>query len=96
MGHLPFDWPTPDGFPDGEEHWRAGLLPRWNFALSLAAGEIRGTRLEAGRLPERPGAVAAAVLGRALQDQEAAAFDRARSAGEAAALAFAHPEFQYC
>jgi uncharacterized protein (DUF1800 family) len=95
MGQLPFDWPTPDGFPDGEEHWRAGLLPRWNFALSLAAGEIRGTRMEAPAASASAVALASAVLGRALAEGERRTFARARSPEEGAALALAHPDFQY-
>ena len=47
MGQLPFAWPTPDGYPEGEEHWSARMLPRWNFALALAGNAIPGTRVEA-------------------------------------------------
>ena len=46
LGQLPFAWPTPDGYPDNEEHWSARMLPRWNFALALAANAIPGTRVE--------------------------------------------------
>ncbi|MCE7939636.1 MAG: DUF1800 domain-containing protein, partial [Chloroflexi bacterium CFX6] len=37
-GHVPFYWPTPDGFPDVKEAWSAssGLLARWNLGLRLA------------------------------------------------------------
>jgi uncharacterized protein (DUF1800 family) len=52
MGQLPFGWPTPDGYPDTEEHWSGRMLPRWNFALALAANEIPGTRLASPSLPE--------------------------------------------
>ncbi len=47
MGQLPFAWPTPDGYPEGEEHWSARMLPRWNFALALAGNAIPGTRVAA-------------------------------------------------
>ena len=37
MGHIPFYWPTPDGFPDVKTAWSAStvMLTRWNFGLSL-------------------------------------------------------------
>jgi len=95
MSQIPFDWPTPDGFPDGEEPWSAGLLPRWNFALSLARGEIRGSRVDIAADAE-PRHAAESVLGRALDAPERKAFCRLPSAREAMALALAHPEFQYC
>ncbi len=40
MGHLPFAWPTPDGYPDRDEAWVRSLMPRWQFALALAAGRL--------------------------------------------------------
>ncbi len=45
MGHLPFAWPTPDGFPDTAEPWMTTLIPRWQFAVSLARGELAGVCL---------------------------------------------------
>jgi len=45
MGHLPFSWPTPDGFPDTAEPWMTTLIPRWQFAASLARGELAGLRV---------------------------------------------------
>jgi uncharacterized protein (DUF1800 family) len=52
MGQLPFGWPTPDGYPEGEEHWAGRMLPRWNFALRLATNAIPGTRVETDTPPE--------------------------------------------
>ena len=40
MGHSPFGWPAPDGFPDSVNNWGDALLPRWNFASALMT---RGT-----------------------------------------------------
>lgn len=39
MGHVPFQWPTPDGYPDHKEAWASsiGMLTRWNMGLSLCA-----------------------------------------------------------
>jgi hypothetical protein len=52
MGQVPFAWPTPDGYPDGEKHWSARMLPRWNFALALASNSIPGTRVESDAATE--------------------------------------------
>ena len=44
MGHVPWYWITPDGYPDVKEAWSASsvMLTRWNFGLSLAgAGDGR-------------------------------------------------------
>ncbi len=40
MGHIPFGWLTPDGYPDVKEPWSSavGMLSRWNMALALATG----------------------------------------------------------
>jgi hypothetical protein len=45
MGQAYFGWPTPDGYPDRDAPWSGNLLPRWQFALALARGEIKGTTL---------------------------------------------------
>ena len=42
MGQAYYAWPTPDGYPDRDEPWTGNLLPRWQFALALARGEITG------------------------------------------------------
>lgn len=44
LGQVPFNWPTPDGYPDYAGWWMttSGMLNRWNFALRLAAGDLRG------------------------------------------------------
>lgn len=50
MGHLPFYWATPDGYPDVAEYWSGLLLPRWNFAFSLLNGNISGVSVDAATL----------------------------------------------
>ncbi|HET7011942.1 MAG TPA: DUF1800 domain-containing protein [Anaerolineales bacterium] len=45
MGQLPFAWVTPDGPSDEAGPWKGGLMPRWQFAMDLTAGKIKGTRL---------------------------------------------------
>lgn len=39
LGQLPFNWPTPDGYPDKQDYWAStgGLLNRWRLSfISLA------------------------------------------------------------
>jgi uncharacterized protein (DUF1800 family) len=50
MGQAYFSWPTPDGYPDLATAWQGNLLPRWQFALALAAGEIQGTHIDLHQL----------------------------------------------
>lgn len=42
MGHYPYSWITPDGFPLDNNYWAGGLLERWNFAFKLVKGEMAG------------------------------------------------------
>lgn len=104
MGQLAFAWPTPDGYPDRSEVWQGNLLPRWQFALALARGEIAGTRIDLANLLRVSGAsdlemlldrVGALLLGAPLPSPERDALAAAlRSAGaqdipEAAAVVVA-------
>jgi hypothetical protein len=43
MGQIHYGWPTPDGYPDRDGPWTGNLLPRWQFALALLRGEVKGT-----------------------------------------------------
>jgi hypothetical protein len=40
MGPGPFQYPTPDGYPDRTAPWLGTLLWRWNFAFSLASNRV--------------------------------------------------------
>lgn len=67
MGHAPFEYPTPDGYPDEEVPWLGTLLWRWRFASALAANAVAGTRIDERQLLERSGsreALTAHCLGR--------------------------------
>src|SRR4029077_17786044 len=67
MGHAPFTYPTPDGYPDTAAPWLGTLLWRWNFAVALSENEIKGTRSDLAVLREKAGgdaAVMAHLLGR--------------------------------
>lgn len=43
LGHAPFTWTTPDGFPDDQQAWlsTSAQLSRWNFGLGVADGTHR-------------------------------------------------------
>jgi len=68
MGQLPFQYPTPDGYPLEAQPWLGTLLWRWNLALALEAGELKGTTVSRDALETRLGGraeLAAHLLGRA-------------------------------
>jgi len=52
LGQPLYGWPPPDGFPDVSKKWAANLLPRWNFALALAGGQIEGVNVPMDKLME--------------------------------------------
>lgn len=96
MGHVPFRWPTPDGYPMEGEHWHATLLWRWKFALALANNRINGTRIERAALQRAIGsdyALMASVLNRQASTEEKEA---ALQSGDGLALLLASPAFQRC
>ena len=97
LGHAPFQYPTPDGYPDEPQPWMATLLWRWRFAAELAANGLKGTRIDSGRLRKAAGgtdfAVASHVLGRAPSESEIAA---AQQCASPLALLLASPAFQMC
>lgn len=66
MGHLPFTWRAPNGFPDSAAFWSGGLLNRWNSWSNLFGnpGDF-GVLVPLGSLdPLRPGADRNRVRGR--------------------------------
>ena len=95
LGHAPFRYATPDGYPEEASHWQSTLLWRWNFAAALAANRIKGTRIDPDGLVRRVGgeaALGALVLGRRpTRDEEAAC----QASGAGLALLLASPAFQY-
>ncbi len=42
MGHSPFNWLAPNGYPQSFEYWGGLPLLRWNFCAALANGSITG------------------------------------------------------
>ena len=96
MGHMPFRWPTPDGYPAAAAHWRATLLWRWNFALALANNQIGGTGIARAHLQDRIGSdvgLMATLLGRQPRAEESDAWLKS---GDGLALLLASPAFQRC
>lgn len=91
MGELPFDWPTPDGFPDDEATWTGRLAARFRFAAALASGSVAGTSIPSALRDETPAALAPRVIHRSLTFQERRALFALPPETARAAL-FAHPE----
>jgi len=50
MGHLPFGWEAPDGYPDSADAWGTSVLPRWDFAYRVFGGLVPGVSASAGAL----------------------------------------------
>jgi uncharacterized protein (DUF1800 family) len=46
LGHTPFAWGPPDGYPQEFEYWGGLPLPRWNFAFQLANNSIGGVTVD--------------------------------------------------
>jgi len=48
MGHAPFDWIDPDGYPDTAEAWLSsvGVLGRWNTSLAIAGRWFKGVEMK--------------------------------------------------
>ncbi|MHA3772228.1 DUF1800 domain-containing protein [Verrucomicrobiota bacterium sgz303538] len=96
MGHAPFRYPTPDGYPEESSHWTGTLLWRWNFAATLAANKIKGTQIASEELKKALGgdeALMAHCFGRRPTEAEVHAF---RDSEAGMALLFASPAFQRC
>lgn len=96
LGHAPFRYPTPDGYPEEATHWKSTLLWRWNFSAALAENRINGTRIAIDELRDRIGgddALLATIFGRKPTESERSAFCEP---GAGLALAIAAPAFQRC
>lgn len=50
MGHTPFTWGPPDGYPHEFVYWGTLVLPRWNFAFNLPNGSVGGAVVDIPRL----------------------------------------------
>jgi uncharacterized protein (DUF1800 family) len=96
MGHAPFNYPTPDGYPEAAAPWMGTLLWRWNFAVALSQNKIAGTRVDAAKLLANAGGDAglmAHLLGRRPTAEETQAY---HDSDAGLALMLASPAFQRC
>jgi hypothetical protein len=59
MGQGPFQYPTPDGYPDRAAPWLGTLLWRWNFAFALASNRVPTVSVALDQLAKAVGAVGA-------------------------------------
>jgi hypothetical protein len=72
MGHAPFAWGPPNGYPQSYEYWGGLPLPRWNLAFNLANGSVSGVSVDV------QGLTAGATTAEAIVDR----IDRLAFAGE--------------
>ncbi|MEJ6716978.1 MAG: DUF1800 domain-containing protein [Akkermansiaceae bacterium] len=96
MGHAPFQYPTPDGYPDVASPWTGTLLWRWHFAIGLSRNEVsEEIEVDQDELIEKAGGeegLSASLLGRIPSKEELAGIERT---GEPLALLLASPGFQW-
>jgi uncharacterized protein (DUF1800 family) len=97
MGHAPFHYPTPDGYPEEAAPWLGTLLWRWNFAVALTKNELGNeTKLDADKLKASfvtEENQMAHLLSRAPNADEITA---CKESGAPLALLLASPSFQKC
>jgi hypothetical protein len=111
MGHGPFQYPTPDGYPDKAAPWMGTLLWRWNFAFALASNRVPSVDVPLDRLIRAIGAdvsgdpstLLSHFVGRRATEAELTAFSENPSSGsvtdygaELVGLILASPAFQRC
>jgi uncharacterized protein (DUF1800 family) len=96
MGHAPFGYPTPDGYPEEASPWMGTLLWRWNFAVALSENKIKGARVNLKSLKQTLGGddgLMAHFLGRRATAAEKQGY---HNSGAGLALLLASPGFQRC
>ncbi|MCA9444213.1 MAG: DUF1800 domain-containing protein, partial [Candidatus Omnitrophica bacterium] len=96
MGQAPFQFPTPDGYPDAAEPWLGTLFWRWKFAVALCRNGIEGTEIQREELKkacQTEEGLMAHFLGRLPNEVEKETFN---SSEEGMALMLASPAFQRC
>lgn len=55
MGHLPFDYVTPDGYSDYASGWISNMLLRWNLAIAVVYNQIRGVKVDLRKIAQSQG-----------------------------------------
>lgn len=95
MGHSPFQYPTPDGYPEEAEPWYGSMMWRWHFVYALSRNEVPGVTVDWTVLQKEAGggeALIARLLGRGPDNDELELAQR----GERPGLVLASPAFQGC
>ena len=96
MGHAPFHYPTPDGYPEAAAPWMGTLLWRWNFGVALTEGKIGNVKFAAEAVRKffrSDEEMFAHFLGRKPTAEEIASV---RAAGAPTPVLLASPGFQKC
>jgi uncharacterized protein (DUF1800 family) len=93
MGQAPFQYPTPDGYPDETGPWLGTLLWRWNFALNLVSHRVPDARPEL-KLDD-PFGLFPHLVGRRPTEPESRAIGSLSGNRERTALILASPAFQW-
>jgi uncharacterized protein (DUF1800 family) len=108
MGQGPFQYPTPDGYPDRAAPWLSTLLWRWNFAFSAAANQLPTVTVPLDQLAQaiggsfQPEQLMSYFVGRKGSYNELLAIRDYRTSNDAnyhaemTALVLASPAFQRC
>jgi hypothetical protein len=110
MGQGPFQYPTPDGYPDRTAPWLGTLLWRWNFAFSAASNHVPTVNVPLDQLaqaigggtPFQPEQLLPYFIGRRGSDAELGAIrdynngNDSNYHAELMALVLASPAFQRC
>ena len=52
MGQAPFQYPTPDGYPEEPSPWLGSLMWRWKFALSLVQDKVPSVKVDIAQLSD--------------------------------------------
>jgi uncharacterized protein (DUF1800 family) len=56
LADVPFEWPSPDGYPDEASYWAStdGVLQRWELGGRLANNTVDGVRSDLARFVPNP------------------------------------------
>lgn len=95
MGHSPFQYPTPDGYPEEAEPWYGSMLWRWHFVYALSRNEVPGVTVDWKELEREAGGGKALVTRLVGHSPETDELHLAQN-GEAPGLVLASPAFQGC
>jgi len=66
LGQEPYDWPTPNGYPDTAAAWGSALYSRWSFASRLLGGAMAGAVVDPTIVMTRLAATGASTAGTAI------------------------------